>query len=82
MAMENKVTLGSVANFLADTIIEKQQLKAMEKTIRVKTFSGSASQIERDVTEWFESLNSIQILFTTQSQGQYDNQVVLTFIYV
>jgi len=80
--MENKVTLGSVANFLADTIIEKQQLKAMEKTIRVKTFSGSASQIERDVTEWFESLNSIQILFTTQSQGQYDNQVVLTFIYV
>jgi len=80
--MENKVTLGSVANFLADTIIEKQQLKAMEKTIRVKTFSGSASQIERDVTEWFESLNSIQILFTTQSQEQYDNQVVLTFIYV
>ena len=55
---------------------------AREKTIRVKTFAGSAYQRERDVTEWFESLNSIQILFTTQSQGQYDNQVTLTFIYV
>ena len=78
--MENKVTLGSVANFLADTIIEKQQLKAMEKTIRIKTFVGNAYVIERDVTEWFASLATIQILFTTQSQGT--DSCILTIIYV